>query len=136
MAFSIKPNKDLVEGDWISNHANIYFDYNSPISTNSAVTTVVKTVQSTEINNSYWIDFYLNPNPAAEYSKILMNVPFEIWEDQGTEIIITNMRGNVIQEISQIKGSQSVFLNGLPSGSYIVEIRNRKLKGAKLLIVK
>lgn len=136
VAFSIKPNKDLVEGDWISNHANIYFDYNSPISTNSAVTTVVKTVQSTEINNSYWIDFYLNPNPAAEYSKILMNVPFEIWEDQGTEIIITNMRGNVIQEISQIKGSQSVFLNGLPSGSYIVEIRNRKLKGAKLLIVK
>ncbi len=136
LAFTIKPKKDLIEGDWISNHANIYFDYNSSISTNSAITTVVKTVQSTEINNSRWVDFDLIPNPAAEYSKILMKVPSEIWEDQGTEIIITNMRGNVIQEISQIKGSQSVFLNGLPSGSYIVEIRNRKLQRAKLLIVK
>jgi hypothetical protein len=136
VAFTIKPKKGLIEGDWISNQASIYFDYNSPIYTNSAVTKVVKTVKSTEINNSRWFDFDLIPNPAAEYSKILLNVPLEIWEDQGTEIIITNMQGTVIQEISQIKGSQSVFLNGLPSGSYIVEIRNRKFKAAKLLIVK
>lgn len=136
VAFTIKPKKDLIEGDWVSNQANIYFDYNAAISTNSAVTTVVKTVQSTEINNSRRIDFDLIPNPGAEHSKIRINLPFEIWEDQGTEIIVTNMRGNVIQEVSQIKGSHSVFLNGLPSGSYIVEIRNRKFKGAKLLIVK
>ena len=65
-----------------------------------------------------------------------MNAPSEIWEDQETEIIITNIQGKVIQDFSPTNGSQSVFLNGLPSGSYIVEIRNRKLKGAKLLIVR
>ncbi|NQY05922.1 MAG: thrombospondin type 3 repeat-containing protein, partial [Flavobacteriaceae bacterium] len=42
IAFKIKPKSNLQVGDIISNKANIFFDFNSPIATNSADTRIVQ----------------------------------------------------------------------------------------------
>ena len=135
VAFTVKPKKDLIEGDWISNRASIYFDYNSSIVTNSAILQVVETVRATDANHPPCANFDLSPNPASKSSKILINFPFEICKDLATKVIVTNQLGETIKEISHIRNDQSIFLTGLPSGIYIVAIINENLRSAKLLIV-
>ncbi len=63
VAFKIKTKSTLIAGDTFSNAANIYFDYNAPIVTNTATTTLQALGAS-----DFDFDRYLTiwPNPASD----------------------------------------------------------------------
>jgi P2-related tail formation protein len=71
VAFKIKTLPSLVVGNTFSNTANIYFDYNFPIITNTATTTIAA------LNNpsfEFATYFSLYPNPATSELIILMMI--------------------------------------------------------------
>ena len=49
--YRIKPKNNLVIGDIIYNTANIYFDYNEPVITNTTVTRVAETILPVELSS-------------------------------------------------------------------------------------
>lgn len=64
----IKPKAStIVLGDAVSETANIYFDFNPPIITNTATTTYVNTLGTTAFETN---KFVISPNPTKEQLKV------------------------------------------------------------------
>jgi len=70
--YRVQPVDSLVTGNQIKNKASIYFDYNSPVVTNNAITTVVLPVSLQEIN-SIATPLMIYPNPG----KNIIDVEFK-----------------------------------------------------------
>ncbi len=64
VSFSIKTKDDLVLGDKLENTAEIYFDFNWPIITNTATTEVREPVFVREIDEN--LEINISPNPTSE----------------------------------------------------------------------
>lgn len=62
VAFKIKTQASLVLGDTFSNTAEIYFDFNEPIITNTAVTTVSESLSVEEAHLETSVKLYPNPS--------------------------------------------------------------------------
>ncbi len=116
LVFKIKTKSTLVTGNTISNLANIYFDYNFPITTNTATSTF-QTLQ----NESFELDAYLTmyPNPVAEILNLKPKQPTEIYN-----VVIYNLLGQQVQTV--INPNESVDVSRLTRGSYIVKITTDK----------
>ncbi|HEY0092403.1 MAG TPA: T9SS type A sorting domain-containing protein, partial [Flavobacterium sp.] len=113
VAFKIKPTSSVGLGDVIENSANIYFDYNFPIETNTTSTTV--TQLSTEKFNRDMFSVY--PNPAGDYFRISGSSAEEI-----TVVSVYNMFGQVLLTKDNIAAENSVDISTLASGTYLVEL--------------
>jgi hypothetical protein len=88
VAFKIKTKSTLVLGNTFSNSANIHFDYNFPIVTNTYTTTIAAlATQDFEFKNY----FSLYPNPAKDLLNIEMKNDIEM-----SSISIYNMLGQVV----------------------------------------
>jgi hypothetical protein len=66
--FKIKTLETLEVGDFISNKADIFFDFNLPITTNTAFTEVTENTLSTDSVDL--VNFSVYPNPASNELKI------------------------------------------------------------------
>lgn len=112
VVFKIKTKSTLVTGNTISNSANIYFDYNFPIITNTATSTfqILENSQF-ESNNS----LNLFPVPAKDVLNISLKNT-----DNITSISIYNMLGQLLQTI--IDPDNSIDVSGLKSGNYLIKI--------------
>ncbi|WP_415831473.1 T9SS type A sorting domain-containing protein, partial [Flavobacterium terrigena] len=96
--YKIKLKNDLNIGDTFSNTANIFFDYNSPIVTNTAVSTIaVLSLESTDGLS----DISLYPNPTNDYITIsrlnnnLIN-SIEVYNVSGQKMKISDAKNNSI----------------------------------------
>ena len=97
----IRSKSDLIDGDFVNKNANIYFDYNQPISTNIA-NTVYHSLHIDENKIDSSIQIY--PNPSNDYINIKANSAIsslQLYDVQGrllqTKIINTN---NTILDIT------------------------------------
>ncbi|MBK8601452.1 MAG: hypothetical protein IPN80_13670 [Flavobacterium sp.] len=61
VSFKIKPILTISPGQIIENNADIYFDFNAPITTNTASTIIETLLKTDDFSNS---EFTLHPNPA------------------------------------------------------------------------
>jgi hypothetical protein len=61
VAFKIKTKPSLVVGDSFSNTASIYFDYNFPIVTNTATTSVLQSLGTPDFEFDSYFKIYPNP---------------------------------------------------------------------------
>ena len=61
--FSIKPLKTLTIGSIVNNIAFIYFDYNTPIVTNTTSNKIIQLTEVKDIDN--WQSMNIAPNPTA-----------------------------------------------------------------------
>lgn len=114
VAFKIKTKPNLTVGSAINNTAEIFFDYNLPIVTNTSTVTVFDPLLNTNdfgINNS----ITLSPIPVKNILNIALNKPISI-----NEIKIYNTLGQLV--ISKINSTQSIDVSGLKSGNYFVKI--------------
>lgn len=64
IAFQVKSKSDLNVGDSVANFANIYFDFNAAIVTNTVVTTVVENLGVSDVD--WYNSVNLIPNPVSE----------------------------------------------------------------------
>ncbi|MEO5775768.1 MAG: T9SS type A sorting domain-containing protein [Flavobacterium sp.] len=116
VAFKIKTKPTLVVGDTFSNTANIYFDYNFPIITNAAATTI-QTLgnQDFEFNSV----FSLSPVPAKNVLNIAAKQSVTI-----SSVTIYNTLGQLIQV--NTNPNETIDVSGLKTGSYFIKIISDK----------
>ncbi|HLO56785.1 MAG TPA: T9SS type A sorting domain-containing protein [Saprospiraceae bacterium] len=119
IAFKIKTLPTLVLGDSLKNLADIYFDYNFPIRTNEAQTTVAFPVFTKDITT----EVKFHPNPVTD---ILYLDTAENW----TKAEIYDISGRILRSISL--NTSFMDVSGLESGTYFIRLKD----GEKVGLVK
>jgi len=127
--FRIKPKPGYAIGDIIPNTADIYFDYNPPIVTNTFNTEFVQSLSNPTFTNS---SIGLYPNPAHGNVQITTSVNETI-----AAIVFYDISGKAVTRISNLSITQTtVDISALAKGVYFVEITTgTNLKQVKKLIV-
>jgi Leucine-rich repeat (LRR) protein len=116
VAFKIKTKPTLVVGDTFSNTASIYFDYNAPVVTNTATTTI-QTLANPDFDfNNY---FTLTPNPAKETLNINTSESIQI-----SSVSIYNTIGQLI--LVTTTPSDTIDVTSLKTGSYFIKVISDK----------
>ena len=111
VAFQVRSLETLSIGDVVVNSANIFFDFNDPILTNTVITTVVDDLGiSAFILNS---KVNLTPNPVSESLTISVseNITFK-------KAIVYSILGEKLIETS----GKNIHFSNLPTGIYFVDI--------------
>ena len=116
--YRIKPLNTLIAGDSINNTAYIYFDFNLPMQTNTAITEIVlpTSVNEWAVCNGQLTIF---PNPA----KNELTVSSKQFKDK-SEIKVFDLFGRIIFQ-SPIKNQQTSItldVSGFSKGVYFVEV--------------
>lgn len=114
--FKIKTLPSLVLGDTFTNNANIYFDYNFPITTNTYTTTVA--ALSTQ-DFDFGTYFTLYPNPAKDVLNIQAKQDLKI-----NSIEIYNQLGQIV--MASTNTLNTIDVSNLASGTYFVKINTQK----------
>ena len=117
VAFKIKPIQSLVVNDQIMNTANIYFDYNYPIITNTTTTTVIATLGIP--NFEFEDEFILYPIPT---NSILNIQPINSVEINSVEIY--NAFGQIVFKSHNFGTNINVSM--LQSGNYFIKLNTEK----------
>ena len=116
VVFKIKTLPSLVLGDTFTNNANIYFDYNFPITTNTYTTTVA--ALSTQ-DFDFGTYFTLYPNPTKDVLNIQTKQDVAI-----NSIEIYNQLGQIV--MATTNAINSVDVASLASGTYFVKVNTEK----------
>jgi len=111
IAFKIKTLPSVVLGDSLKNLADIYFDYNFPIRTNEAKTTIALSVPTVDIIT----DFSIYPNPVRD----ILNISTE---EKWTKAEIYDISGRIMRIVSL--DSQSIDVSGLETGTYFIRLKD------------
>ena len=117
--YKIKPNFDVKIGDDFDNTADIFFDYNLPITTNTVRTTIVAPLATQEYirNNftTYPMPFKNELNAVLEINKFIEKVK------------VYSLSGKIILSIDgENKSSIKISTNNLKSGIYFLEIKTNE----------
>ncbi|RZJ33104.1 MAG: T9SS type A sorting domain-containing protein [Flavobacterium sp.] len=111
VSFKIRTKSSLVVGDSFSNSAGIYFDYNFPVNTNTATTTVQE-LSAEEFENPYGISVY--PNPSSNILNIANTTGILI-----KTISLYNLQGQLLFVLPNATGTQAIDISRLSTGTYI-----------------
>lgn len=114
VVFKIKTKPTLALGNTFSNTASIYFDYNFPIITNEALTTVALLNREDFAFNQY---FTLFPNPASEVLNLTSKSEMEI-----QSINIYNMLGQLVLSVPNANGVNNIDVTHLSTGNYFIKV--------------
>lgn len=112
VAFKIKTLPSLSIGDTFSNNANIYFDYNFPIETNTTLTTI-QNLNKPDFEFTDYITLY--PNPANSKLNFKLKKDIDI-----SSVNIYNSLGQLV--IVATNPNEFVDVSVLKTGSYFVKI--------------
>ena len=112
VTYKINLKPGLVAGTQFTNNASIYFDYNSPVITNTTINTLQSTLGLQDLTESH---FSLYPNP----SKGIITI-------NSTEVIVKVSVINVLGEVMQISAFDSknatINITDLKSGVYFLHV--------------
>ncbi len=114
--YSIKPKWTVAVGEYIVNTANIFFDFNLPVVTNTTVNMIGAPSSVRQVTTKDNLVIY--PNPVTD----ILTIRSEDYES--FEVI--NTLGQLMLEGRVQTGETKIYLKNLPSGIYSI-----KLLGAK-----
>ena len=131
VSYRIKPNPGFAVGTIIPNTANIFFDFNPAIVTNTFNTEFVAALGNATFESG---NFMLVPNPATNSVQIQLKNSSE----RINTISIYDVLGNRVKSIESVNSEQiQIQTSELSSGIYIIEvINNTNLKEFKKLVIK
>ncbi|MEP7196394.1 MAG: T9SS type A sorting domain-containing protein [Saprospiraceae bacterium] len=127
--FMILPQNDLRKADYISNVAEIYFDSNSPILTNTVYTSIITDIK--DAGNSNLFEIY--PNPSR--NEFFINYHLRI-KSSALKCILTDLHGNIIYKWKLNEfGTVRMDASTLEPGVYqvIISDGNKILERKRLL---
>lgn len=119
VAFMIKTKSTLAEGDSFSNSAAIYFDYNYPVVTDAAITTVQNPLNSAGFNFGNFLTIY--PNPAKDVLNIIKKAEIGL-----SSVSIYDVLGRLTIFIPNADEVQAIDVSPLKTGNYILKITSDK----------
>jgi hypothetical protein len=123
--YSIKPNSNTANGSVITNRADIYFDFNPPILTNTVSNTIDESVSIGEDLHKEDGLFVVYPNPSTDG---LLNVDADK-KLLGEKLQVTDLSGKVLFETTLQQEHVSIKLPAVAKGVYLLKASNgvRKL---------
>lgn len=129
--FKIKPLSGYSEGDIISNTADIYFDFNPAITTNTFETEFVTTLS---VNEFYTVQYSMYPNPANN----TVYVQFNKIVTETLVVSIYNVQGKLVRKTNSITNNNKVSINvsTLSQGMYFIELQGESFIMKEKLIIK
>ena len=126
--FSIRPKANVTTKDLITNTAGIYFDFNDAVITNEVI--LNKKTSKTQNLASSDISFILFPNPANE--SVQVEIP--VLEQAFSILNIYSIQGKLMQKERFEGRNITLDIHTLPSGIYILEIKNGAKRGIRRLV--
>ncbi|WP_264509341.1 T9SS-dependent choice-of-anchor J family protein [Flavobacterium sp. N1719] len=126
VTFKIKPNPGYQVGTIIPNSAEIYFDYNPPIYTNTFQTKFVNSLANTAFDST---DFVLYPNPTHDsitlnFSSQLEGASVEVYDYTGKRMYRNRIEGTPIH----------ITLQDYAPGMYFVRVFNAQGSTVKKVV--
>lgn len=121
---NLKPG--LTEGTQIFNTAEIYFDFNEPVITNTVVNTLK---DATGIRQLAGFEFNILPNPAQE--QILLSGKFS----RNAQFEIINELGQIVLSDDVTSDKMLVDIKALKTGIFFVKIISSDKTGVQRLVV-
>jgi len=119
VAFNISPKKGLAIGTKIRNNADIYFDFNEPVRTNTTITTFSDPVSVTKVysqNNKLKI----YPNPGSGLAIIELSKPLNSGEE--AHVIISDLYGKLISEKKYTNETIELDMRELTNSIYVIKV--------------
>ena len=124
IVYSISPKNNLANGTEITNTAYIYFDFNEPIITNTALNTIDITLDTEEILPNEKTLVY--PNPINNFFNIIL--------EEDCELRITDINGRLML-IKQLKAqSHRIDTSQWSQGVYTLSILNEDTRKTMLIV--
>ena len=130
ITFKIKPKVGYAIGDIIPNTANIYFDFNPAIVTNTFTTEFVAALAVDTFDES---NITMYPNPAKNQVAISLDNTNEVIAN----VNVIDMLGKQVIRLNKVNEvTKSIDLSNLNSGIYFIEIetQNKLVVKRKLII--
>ncbi|WP_340155351.1 T9SS type A sorting domain-containing protein [uncultured Winogradskyella sp.] len=124
IAFKIKPKSDVEVGDIISGLADIFFDFNPAITTNTVSTEFVEPLSVDEFSGQ---SIQLFPNPATDKLEIISNTIIN-------KLSVNDINGRQFRDIKISSLDYSLDVSGLSTGVYFLEIHSGGKKSTKKFI--
>jgi hypothetical protein len=126
--YRIRPKNNLAAGDSITNNAFIYFDFNSPVATNTAVTKIVLPTGISDVRFENY-DLKVFPNPAKDEITI---TGYALQNNQPAILNIYDVMGNEVYHSSVTTLNIKLKTLNFTSGVYFVQLQT----GAKVSHIK
>ena len=116
IAYKVKPLPSVVAGNSVNNTADIYFDFNPPIVTNTASTEFVDALSIEKINND---QFVVYPNPTEN----MLNINGKTSIDN---IVLIDLNGRILKEFNFKNATLAtqIDLADLTTGIYFLKIQS------------
>ncbi|SDI02904.1 Por secretion system C-terminal sorting domain-containing protein [Winogradskyella thalassocola] len=125
--YRIKPTAGYNVGTIIPNTAEIYFDFNEPVITNTFETEIVDVLLSVEEFNN---DFTIYPNPAKQ----VVTIKLKNASIGNTSVEIIDVQGKLILQ-NEIIETLQLNIENLESGLYFVKLKANNNQLIKKLII-
>jgi hypothetical protein len=134
VSFNIQRQAGLPVGTRIDNTASIFFDYNSPIITNTAQTTIAQMVAVAETRAAE-MSLQVMPNPFNGQ----LNVNYELTTDSKVRVSLINALGETVLQVAnttQTAGIQQLSINtqDLGAGVYYLMLETEAGRFAQKVI--
>jgi uncharacterized repeat protein (TIGR01451 family) len=114
VVFKIKTKPSLVLNDAFSNTASIFFDYNTPIVTNTATTTV-GILANQDFDYSTYFDVY--PIPAKQVLNLQLKRSIGLMS-----VAIYNSLGQLVLALPSVHSTIAIDVSSLQTGSYFLKL--------------
>lgn len=115
VAFKIKTKSTLTLGQSFNNTANIYFDYNAPIVTNTYTTIVQNVLGTSEITKDR-VEISIYPNPVKD-------ILYFKSKEKIVKAEIYDSAGRILSSVSV--NDDSINVSELPKGNYIIKFSTK-----------
>ncbi len=117
--FSIDPVNNIAQGTVINNFADIYFDFNEPVRTNTTVNTIDKALTVKNLYKDASVSVY--PNPFTDATQFFVRTT----NQTDISIVIYNVIGQQVKVLNG-KSGESIICNDdeLVSGIYTYTIKD------------
>lgn len=128
VTYRVRAAANVAIGTPINNTAYIYFDFNSPVVTNTTLNTVHNPLAVKEVLVKN--DFALIPNPASNYITINatgIKLPYAVE--------ITDATARVLNKVNVTAKQQRINTSNLVNGVYFVTVKNEQAGFTKKMVV-
>jgi len=124
--YRIKPKANLPAGTQIKNTANIYFDFNAAVITNTTINNFLTPNSIKEISSQ---EFSVYPNPSENEFTLRFSK-----NSSGAKISVFSIDGNLLLEKVSQSNTEIINTSGFAKGIYILKVESNQQVITKKLI--
>lgn len=128
--YFIKQKPNLATNTIIRNRADIYFDHNAPVRTNTTISTVTNLNYVEEVLRKGDVEIFPNPS-LGKFNVHLSNYSVS----EKVEVLVRNILGEIIYKCQLNSSKQVIDLGSIEEGVYICSVSGNNISFNRKLLV-